>query len=128
MRVDLPDIDDSDHTVLLTVTEEWRLAVAYQLTVLYHPPTDPRAFNTHYDEVHTPLAAKLPGLRGFTISHPAGDGTVPTYHLVAVLVWDTKEDMDAAFDSPDGHAAVADLENFASAGVTMLSGPSTIAV
>lgn len=104
--------------------------MAYQLTALYNPPTDPRAFNTHYDQVHTPLAAKLPGLRSFTVSRPApaSDGTLPAHHLIAVLVWDSEEDMNAALEGADGQAAVADLENFASAGVTMLSGPSTIIV
>jgi hypothetical protein len=39
--------------------------------------------------------------------------------LVAVLDWPTKEAAMAALDSPAGKEAVADLPNFASAGVDM---------
>ena len=35
---------------------------------MYDKPDDPEAFDRHYREVHIPLAAKLPGLRRYTIS------------------------------------------------------------
>lgn len=97
----------------------------YQLTVLYNPPEDPAAFDKHYDEVHAPIAAKLPGLRQFTVSRPkpGADGAAPQFHLVAVLVWDSESDFGAAMGGPEGKAAVDDLRNFAGAGLTMLTGP-----
>jgi len=95
-----------------------------QLTVLYNHPEDPSAFDRHYDEVHAPLAMKMPGLRRFTVARPGpdADGNTPAYHLVAVLEFDDEAAMGSAMSSPEGQAAVADLANFAGAGVTMLTG------
>lgn len=103
--------------------------MAHQLTALYNPPADPQAFDTHYEQVHAPLALKLPGLRTFTLSHPdpGPDGTPPSIHLVAVLTFDSEDALNTALGGPEGQAAVADLENFAGAGVTMLMGPVTSA-
>jgi len=99
----------------------------FQLTVLYNHPEDPAAFDKHYDEVHVPLANKLPGLRRYTVARPAPgpDGAQPAYHLVAVLEFDDAAAVGAAMGSPEGQAAQADLGNFAQAGATMLSGPAT---
>lgn len=104
--------------------------VSFQLTALYNHPADAAAFDKHYDEVHAVLAAKLPDVRSFSVARPqpGPDGAKPDFHLVAVLVWDSAESMGASMSSDAGKAAVADLENFASAGVTMLTGPSTSVV
>ena len=94
-----------------------------KLLALYHPPTDPAAFDTHYADVHIPLAKQLPGLRSYTINagpivSPAG--TSP-YYLVAELTFDSLTDLQAAAASAEGQATIADLENFAQAGVTLLT-------
>lgn len=101
----------------------------YQLTALYNHPVDADAFDKHYDQVHTPLALKLPGLQRFTVARPApdADGNKPQYHLVAVLEFEDEATFGAGMSGPEGAAAVADLENFAGAGITMLSGPSNVA-
>ncbi|MDN5914174.1 MAG: EthD family reductase [Pseudonocardia sp.] len=100
----------------------------YQLTALYNHPEDPAAFDKHYDNVHAPLAKKLPGLQRFTVNRPAPgpDGATPPYHLVAVLEFADEASFGAGMGGPEGQAAVADLENFAGAGVTMLSGESNV--
>ena len=97
----------------------------YQLTALYSHPEDAAAFDKHYREVHAVLAAKLPGLQRFTVSWPAPgpDGAKPSYHLVATLFWDSAEELQAAFATPEGEAAMDDLPNFAGAGVEILTGP-----
>lgn len=102
----------------------------FQLTALYSHPEDPAAFDKHYREVHAVLASKLPGLRRFTMSWPAPgpDGAKPSYHLVAALYWDSPEELQASFASPEGEAAMADLANFAGAGVDILSGPAEAVV
>ena len=102
----------------------------YQLTALYSHPEDPAAFDKHYREVHAVLVSKLPGLRRFTVSWPAagGDGGKPSHHLVATLFWDSAEELQASFASPEGEAAMADLSNFAGAGVDILSGPAEAVV
>ncbi|WP_405866832.1 MULTISPECIES: EthD family reductase [unclassified Streptomyces] len=77
--------------------------------VLYGTPADPAAFDRHYREVHLPLARRLPGLRRYTLGRRADDvrGGEPC-HLVAELEWDTREELDAAFASPEGRACAAD--------------------
>lgn len=96
----------------------------FQLTALYNEPEDPAAFDKHYDGVHAPLAKTLPGLKRYTLSHPGPDpdGNAPTYYLVAVLEWDDEASAGAALAGEVGQAAVADLANFAGAGVTLLTG------
>ena len=102
----------------------------YQLTALYQHPSDPAAFDKHYREVHAPLAAKLPGLSNFTMTWcaPDADGKQPTYHLIAVLRAESKAAMDQALAGPAGAAAVADLANFAGAGVEMIFGETDAVV
>ena len=53
----------------------------HRLLVLYPPPTDPDHFRSYYEDTHLPLAAKLPGLRGYRYSFDvaAGDGESPYY-------------------------------------------------
>jgi uncharacterized protein (TIGR02118 family) len=108
-------------------TEE---VLVYQLTVLYNHPDDAAAFDKHYDEVHIPLASKMPGLRRYTVSHPAPgpDGSKPDYHLVAVLEFDDEAAFGAAVTSAEGQAATGDVPNFATGGATMLAGPATQSV
>jgi uncharacterized protein (TIGR02118 family) len=99
----------------------------FQLTALYNPPADAEAFDKHYDNVHAALGAKLPGLQRFTVNRPGPDpeGNPPAYHLVAVLEFTDAEAFGAAIASPEGQAALADLPNFAGAGMTMLTGNGT---
>lgn len=98
----------------------------FQLTALYNHPEDAAAFDKHYDEVHAPLAKKIPGVARVTVSRPAPgpDGAQPPYHLVAVLEFPDASAFQAGMGGPEGQAAVADLDNFAGAGVTLLTGPS----
>ncbi len=98
----------------------------FQLTALYNHPDDPAAFDRHYDGTHAPLAKKLPGLQRFTVQRPGPDqdGNKPAYHLVAVLEFADEAAFGSALGSPEGEAAVADLANFAGAGMTMLTGES----
>lgn len=98
----------------------------FQLTVLYNHPEDPAAFDRHYDEVHAPLARKLPGLQRFTVCRPAPgpDGARPAYHLIATLEFADAAAFEAGMGSEEGQAATGDLDNFAGAGLTLLTGPS----
>jgi uncharacterized protein (TIGR02118 family) len=100
----------------------------FQLTVLYNHPDDAAAFDKHYDEVHIPLAAKMPGLRRYSVSRPVAgpDGAKPAYHLVAVLEWDDEAAFGAAITSAEGAAATGDVPNFATNGATMLTAPATL--
>ena len=104
--------------------------MTYQLTALYHHPEDVEAFGRHYDGTHVPLVTKLPGLRSYSVSRPGpdADGKQPPYYLIAVLTWDSLEAFQAAVSSGEGQATLADLSNFAGAGVEMCTGPSNAVV
>ena len=54
----------------------------FQVTVLYNHPEDPARFDEHYDGVHAPLAATIPGLQRYTVTRPGPgpDGTLPPYY------------------------------------------------
>ena len=93
-----------------------------QLLVLYNTPADPAAFDRYYQQKHIPLARQIPGLRSYLISNgpvQALAGSAP--HLVAILSFDSMAAISAALASPEGQAAAADLPNFASGGVTLLT-------
>jgi uncharacterized protein (TIGR02118 family) len=104
--------------------------MTYQLTALYHHPEDVAAFDRYYDGMHVPLAAKLPGLRSYSVSRPGldGDGKQPPSYLIAVLTWDSVEAFEAAVSSAEGQATLADLPNFAGAGIDMCTGPSNAVI
>jgi uncharacterized protein (TIGR02118 family) len=98
--------------------------MAFQLTVLYNHPENPEEFDAHYDKVHAPLAARIPGLRGYTVSRPVPRGDQkPAYHLVAILTFDDEAAFNAGMASDIGREATADLANFAMAGATTVIGP-----
>jgi uncharacterized protein (TIGR02118 family) len=98
----------------------------FQLTALYNRPEDTAAFDKHYREVHAGLAAKLPGLKKFTVSRPGPgpDGAQPSYHLIATLFWDSAKEFQDALGTPEGEAVTADLASFATAGVDIMTGPA----
>lgn len=93
-----------------------------KLTVLYGRPTDTAAFDEHYASVHAPLAKKIPGLTRFEAGKVATlDGSEAPHYLMAQLWFEDMSAFGAGMGSPEGAAAVADVENFASGGVTMLT-------
>lgn len=85
-----------------------------KLIAIYSRPDDPAAFDSHYAEVHTPLARKMPGLRRLEVarmrSSPQGE---PRYYQVAEMWFDSHEALGAAMSSPEGKAAAKDLFSFA---------------
>ena len=93
-----------------------------RLVVLYGAPKDAAAFDAHYYEKHVPLANTIPGLRRYEVSHgPIGTPGGPApYHLIATLTFDDVAAIHAAFASPEGQAAAADVQTFATGGVDML--------
>jgi len=88
------------------------------LLALYKEPADPAAFEDYYKNHHAPLAKTLPGLQSYTL----GRGTArDPYYLVAILTFASLDALQAAVSSSIGAATVADLANFAQAGVDILS-------
>ena len=91
------------------------------VVVMYKTPKDADAFDKHYAETHIPLAKKIPGLRKYEVSQgpvatPAGPSGV---HLVATLYFDNLAAIQKGFGSPEGKAAGADVQKFATGGAEM---------
>jgi len=85
-----------------------------RLVVMYKTPKDAAAFDQHYFGTHVPIAKKIPGLRKYEVSQgpvvtPAGSSG---FHLIATLHFDDMAAMQAAFVSPEGQAASADVQTF----------------
>jgi len=85
-----------------------------RLVVIYRTPKDTAAFDKYYFETHVPLAQEIPGLKKFEVSQgavgsPAGD---PGIHRIAMLHFDSMAAIQAAFASPQGQAAAADVSVF----------------
>jgi uncharacterized protein (TIGR02118 family) len=92
------------------------------LVVMYKTPKDTAAFDKHYVETHIPLAKKIPGLRKCEISQGAigTPGGPANFHLIAILHFDDMAAMQKALGSPEGQAAAADVQGFATGGADML--------
>lgn len=93
-----------------------------RLVVMYKTPKDAAAFDKHYVETHIPLAKKIPGLRKFEINQgPIGTPAGPSnFHLIAILHFDDMAAIQKALGSPEGQAAAADVQGFATGGADML--------
>jgi uncharacterized protein (TIGR02118 family) len=73
-------------------------------------------FRQHFEQVHGPLAAKLPGLRHYIQNYCSYDDArrkPPGWDAIVELYFDDWDAMEAAWESPEGKAADADLPLFA---------------
>jgi uncharacterized protein (TIGR02118 family) len=75
---------------------------------LYQAPSDPEAFDRHYHQTHIPLIRCLPGLRRYSLGRNVTALHGAPYYLVAELEWDTMDELQAAFATPEGRATAAD--------------------
>jgi uncharacterized protein (TIGR02118 family) len=93
-----------------------------RLLVLYGHPQDPAAFDRYYQEAHIPIARRMKGLKKWTIGKVTGTpgGEPPPYYYVADLYMESREEFEALLASPEGQAAVADVPNYATGGVTFV--------
>lgn len=93
-----------------------------RLLVLYGHPKDPAAFDEYYAKHHIPIARKMKGLKKWTIgkvNRAPGDPPSP-YYYIADLYMESREAFDALLETPEGRAAVADVPNYATGGVTFI--------
>ena len=93
-----------------------------KLIALYKQPQDPAHFDQYYFNRHVPIAKKIRTLRRYEVSSgpiATPQGPAPL-HLVAIMSFDSLEDVQAALASPEGIAAGNDLANFATGGVDLL--------
>src|SRR6185436_17780951 len=99
-----------------------------RLTVLYGHPADPAAFDRYYQEVHIPIARTMKGLKGWTIGkcESAVAGQHPPYYMIVGLYGDTRADLERILATPEGHATIADVPNFATGGYSFMYDDETV--
>nr|WP_218681707.1 EthD family reductase [Rhodococcus qingshengii] len=90
----------------------------FRISICYHHPDDPTAFDEHYRRIHAPLVDALPRLAGYTAGRcQALTPTTPApYHLVTQLFFTSAQDMRTALASVEMRRASKDMANFATAG------------
>jgi len=95
-----------------------------KLTVLYGHPKDAAAFESYYNSTHMQLAKKMPGVARWELTRFTGspDGGKPAFYRMAELYFSALEQMETSLQSAEGMAALRDLPNFASGGVTVMVG------
>ena len=93
-----------------------------KFVVMYGQPDDPAAFDAHYAGTHVQLVEKIPGLRRFEAGKVLGtpDGGPPPFYYLAELWFDDGAALQASLGSPEGQAAGADVETFATGGATVM--------
>ena len=91
-----------------------------KLIALYKTPPNIQDFDSHYENVHTPLVKKLPGLKKLEIARitgaPIGEAQ---HHLIAEMYFENQESLQKSLSSPEGKATARDLMSFAGNFVTM---------
>jgi len=94
----------------------------YCVTVLFGQPTDPAEFERYYHDTHFPLAAQLKGIKGLTIGkcESMDPQQPPAFYRVTSYYFETRVALEALLTSTEGHAALADLPNFATGGYTIM--------
>ncbi len=94
-----------------------------KLIALYKHPEDKEAFDRHYEEVHAPLAAKMPGLEKLEVTRITGAPQGKSeYYLMAEMYFKDQETLNNAMRSDEGMAAAKDLMGFAGKIVSMMIG------
>ncbi len=95
-----------------------------KVTLLYGHPESPEEFEKYYEETHLPLAGKIAGVDHIELTKfiSTPDGGKPAFYRMAELYYATQAQMEQSLGSTQGQAAVADFENFATGGVTVLIG------
>lgn len=95
-----------------------------KLTVLYGHPSDPTAFENYYAETHVPLVGKMTGFEKAELTKfdDSPDGEKAAFYRMAELWFADAEALQTTMGSPEGQVTVADIANFATGGVTILTG------
>lgn len=98
------------------------------LSAIYKTPEDTAAFDEHYQNVHTPLVKKVPGLKNMEVIRFSKMITPPTSavseqpYMQCNMYFDTMDTFKAAMASDENKAAGKDLMSFAGPLVTMCIG------
>lgn len=93
-----------------------------KLIILYGQPDDPEAFEDYYARHHLPFAQKrMPGVRDFQLSRVVPrEAETPSYYRMAEMWWEDLVSLRSALNSEGGRSVLADLDNFATGGTTLI--------
>lgn len=97
---------------------------AVKLTVIYGLPDDPEAFEAYYYSTHAQIASKMKGVSRMELTkfESSPDGSPIEFYRMAELYFPSMEALQQTLDSPEGKAALADLDNFATGGISAIIG------
>jgi uncharacterized protein (TIGR02118 family) len=94
-----------------------------KIVILYGHPGDPPAFEDYYANQHIPFAADhMPNVIDAENLRVTGalDVDASPYYRISSLTYHSTADLQAGISSQLGRAVLADLENFATGGATIL--------
>jgi uncharacterized protein (TIGR02118 family) len=98
------------------------------LTALFKKPDDPASFDDHYEHVHAPLMAKVPGLKKMEVTRfskmltPVNSVIAEQPYLQCTMYFDDMDAFKAAMATDENKAAGKDLMSFAGPLVSMFIG------
>jgi uncharacterized protein (TIGR02118 family) len=90
------------------------MALKFMVALYRRSDLSREQFSRYLREVHGAMALKLPGLRKYEQNHVVDDPTrkPPGWDAIVELYWDDWTAMEAAWKTPEGEAATADLAQF----------------
>ncbi|MCM4158525.1 EthD family reductase [Antarcticibacterium flavum] len=97
---------------------------AVKLTVIYGLPDDPEAIEEYYYSTHAALAAKMKGVTRMELTkfESSPDGSPIEFYRMAELYFPSMEALQQTLNSPEGKAVLADVDNFATGGISAIIG------
>src|SRR5271163_2589575 len=89
--------------------------VKFMVVVYKRQGMSSQEFRRYFEDIHGPLAKKLPGLRRYVQNFAQADAKrkPPEWDAVIELYFDDQASMEAAWAGPEGAASDADLPMFA---------------
>ena len=89
--------------------------VKFMVVLFRRPDLTADQFRRYLEGVHAPLAKALPGLKRYRQNYTVTDPNRrhPGWDAIVELHFESREAMDAAWESPQGAASDADLPLFA---------------
>ena len=96
------------------------VAAEAKVVVLYGHPKDPAAFDKYYAETHAPMVRAVKAVKRFEVAkaQPAPNGSPPAFYLVADILFETLEALNATRATDEWKAVAADVPKFATGGFT----------